>query len=89
MQKYKQFINPKIKEYLKEKINGADGFIFIECALLIEDGLDKLVDSIIMIYCKKETQIKRLQDGDLGRAEEKKELDDFFDKLMNAPEEKE
>lgn len=66
MQKYKQFINPKIKEYLKEKIKGADGFIFIEWALLIEDGLDDLVDSIIMIYCENETQIKRLQDGDLG-----------------------
>ena len=69
MQKYKQFINPKIREYLKDQINKNDGILFIEWALLIEDDLYDLVDSIIMIYCKKEIQIKRLENGDLGKAE--------------------
>lgn len=67
MKKYKQFINPKIKEYLDQQIKKINGFIFIEWALLIEDSLDDIVDSIIMVYCEKETQIKRLEDGDLGK----------------------
>lgn len=69
MQKYKQFINPKIEKYLIKQINNTDGFIFIEWALLIEDDLYELVDSIIMIYCEKEIQIKRLENGDLGKEE--------------------
>lgn len=69
MKKYKDFINPKIKEYLIKQINNTDGFIFIEWALLIEDALCDLVDSIIMIYCKEATQIKRLENGDLGKEE--------------------
>lgn len=69
MKKYKDFINPKIKEYLTKQINNTDGFIFIEWALLIEDGLYDLVDSIIMVYCKKEIQINRLENGDLGKEE--------------------
>ena len=69
MKKYKDFINPKIREYLIKQINNTDGFIFIEWALLIEDGLCDLVDSIIMIYCKEGTQIKRLENGDLGKEE--------------------
>lgn len=69
MKKYKDFINPKIKEYLTKQINTIDGVIFIEWALLIEDGLCNLVDSIIMVYCEKEMQIKRLENGDLGKEE--------------------
>ena len=53
MEKYKKFINPKIKKYLNEKISKHDGFIFIEWALLLEDNLYDLVDSVIMIYCQK------------------------------------
>ena len=67
MKKYKDFINPKIKKYLIKQINNTDGFIFIEWALLIEDGLCDLVDSIILIYCKEGTQLKRLENGDLGK----------------------
>jgi len=69
MKKYKQFINPKIKKHLIEQINSNDAFIFIEWALLLEDNLYEIVDSIIMISCKKEIQIKRLENGDLGKEE--------------------
>lgn len=69
MKKYKDFINPKIKEYLIKQINNTEGFIFIEWALLIEDGLYDLVDSIIMVRCEKEIQIKRLENEDLGKEE--------------------
>ena len=69
MEEYKQFINPKIKEYLNEKISKNDGVIFIEWALLLEDNLYDIVDSIVMIYCQEEIQIERLENGDLGREE--------------------
>lgn len=69
MKKYKQFINPKIKKYLNEKISQNDGVIFIEWALLLEDNLYDIVDSIVIIYCQEEIQIKRLENGDLGKEE--------------------
>ena len=69
MKKYKQWIIPKIKRYLTNKINGNEKYIFIEWALLLEDDLYDIVDSIIMVYCPKEIQIKRLKNGDLGREE--------------------
>ena len=69
MKKYKQFINPKIKKYLVEQINRNNGVIFVEWALLLEDELYDIVDSIIMCYCEEDIQIKRLENGDLGRKE--------------------
>ena len=69
MKRYKEFINPQIKKYLVEKIKDNDCVVFIEWALLVEDGLDNIVDSIIEVYCKKEIQIKRLENGDLGKEE--------------------
>ena len=67
MEEYKKFINPRIRKYLHEQIMENDGIAFIEWALLLEDNLYDLVDSIIMIYCKEEIQIKRLENGDLGK----------------------
>ena len=67
MKEYRKFINPKIKSELKEQINKNNGIIFIEWALLIEDKLYDIVDSIIMFYCQEDIQIKRLEKGDLGR----------------------
>ena len=67
MEEYKKVINPKIKKYITEKINKSNGVIFIEWALLLEDNLYDIVDSIIMVYCKEKIQIKRLENGDLGK----------------------
>lgn len=67
MEEYKKVITPKIKKYIIEKINKSNGVIFIEWALLLEDNLYDIVDSIIMVYCKEQIQIKRLENGDLGK----------------------
>lgn len=67
MEKYKNFINPKIKKYLENQINTNDELIFIEWALLIEDNFFDIVDKIIMIDCKQNVQISRLENGDLGK----------------------
>lgn len=69
MEEYKKYINPKIKEYINEQIAKNDRVIFIEWALLLEDNLYDIADSIIMVYCPKEIQIKRLENGDLGKEE--------------------
>lgn len=67
MQKYKEYINPKIREFLTSQINLNDGFIFIEWALLIEDKFYDLIDSIIMINCTREIQIERLKKSNLNK----------------------
>lgn len=67
MRKYKQFINPKIKEYLINQIKSNKCLIFIEWALFIEDNFDDIVDKFIMVDCKQDVQISRLENGDLGK----------------------
>lgn len=67
MKEYKKYINPKIRNHLNKEINKNDGIIFIEWALLLEDELYDIVDSIIMVYCQEEIQIRRLENGDLGK----------------------
>jgi len=74
MEEYKKYINPKIRKYLNEQINKNDGVIFIEWALLLEDDLYDIVDSIIIVCCPKEIQIKRLENGDLGKEEVTKRI---------------
>ncbi len=69
MKKYKEYINPKIREYLTSQINMNNSFIFIEWALLLEDKLYDLVDSIIMIDCTQDIQIERLQKSSLNKEE--------------------
>lgn len=69
MKKYKEFINPKIRDYLINQINNNNKYIFIEWALLLEDEFYDLVDSIIMIDCNKEIQIKRLKSSNLSEKE--------------------
>ncbi len=67
MKEYKEYINPKIRNYLNEQIRNNEGIIFIEWALLLEDNLHDIVDSVIMVYCEEDMQIKRLENGDLGK----------------------
>ncbi len=69
MEKYKKFINPKIREYLIKQIQSNNNFIFIEWALLLEDEFYDLVDSIIMIDCSENVQIERLKTSNLGKEE--------------------
>lgn len=69
MEEYKKYINPQIRKYLNEQISKSNGIIFIEWALLIEDNLYDIVNSIVMVYCNEEIQIKRLENGNLGKEE--------------------
>lgn len=59
-------IHPAVKEYIiaeikREKENAKIDYLFIEAALLIEDGYVEIVDEMWYIYAKEEVRRKRLQ----------------------------
>lgn len=68
-------IHPAVKEYLlkaveEERKKAQIDYFFIEAALLIEEGYEKIVDELWYIYTKKEIRIERLKNS-RGYSEEK------------------
>ncbi len=68
-------IHPAVKEYLlkaveKERKKAQIDYFFIEAALLIEEGYEKIVDELWYIYTKKEIRVERLRKS-RGYSEEK------------------
>ena len=65
--KVNQIIHPAVKKYIEDEIavlkeKNEIGLLFIEAALLIEDGYDKIVDELWYIYADAEVRLKRLQE---------------------------
>lgn len=63
-----QIIHPAVKEAIltiiqEEKEKQRLDFLFIEAALLIEEGYDSILDEIWYIYASKEVRRKRLQES--------------------------
>lgn len=59
-------VHPEVKKYIigeiqKEKDIGKTDYFFLEAALLIEDGYEKIVDELWYVYADKEIRISRLQ----------------------------
>ncbi|MBF8435902.1 dephospho-CoA kinase [Halanaerobiaceae bacterium Z-7014] len=64
-QKLEKITHPIIVREIKNRlINETDSNTIIVAPLLFEVGLDDLVDQVWVIYCSRETQIKRLKDRD-------------------------
>ncbi len=68
-------IHPAVKKYFleeveKERKKGDLDYFFIEAALLIEDGYEKIVDELWYIYADKKVRINRLKSS-RGYSEEK------------------
>ena len=68
-------IHPAVKAYFlaeveKEREIGKLEYFFLEAALLIEDGYEKIVDELWYIYASEETREKRLRES-RGYSEEK------------------
>lgn len=64
--KVNQIIHPAVKEYIveeiaKEKKKNQIEYFFLEAALLIEEGYEKIVDELWYIYADEEVRIARLQ----------------------------
>lgn len=61
-------VHPAVKEYViaqyeKEKERGKLSYLFLEAALLIEEGYDTICDELWYIYASEETRRKRLKDS--------------------------
>ena len=61
-------IHPAVKEYILNrirtlKIQGDKDFLFLEAALLIEDGYQDILDEIWYIYADRNVRIERLKES--------------------------
>nr|MCM1386275.1 dephospho-CoA kinase [Bacillus sp. (in: firmicutes)]MCM1426045.1 dephospho-CoA kinase [Eubacterium sp.] len=61
-----QIIHPKVKEYILQEIAekknaGKIDFLFVEAALLIEDGYDKILDELWYIHTRTDIRKERLR----------------------------
>ena len=66
--KINQIMHPLVNSYIielinTEKRNNIYDFLFIEAALLIENGYDKIVDELWYIYADVEVRRKRLRES--------------------------
>lgn len=64
--KVNEIIHPAVKEYIlseiqKERAVGEKDAFFVEAALLIEDGYEKILDELWYIYTDKEVRRQRLK----------------------------
>lgn len=64
--KVNEIIHPAVKEYIlseiqKERALGEKDAFFVEAALLIEDGYEKILDELWYIYTDKEVRRQRLK----------------------------
>lgn len=64
LKKINELIHPAVKEYILDAIEREKGtYIFIEAALLIEDGYLPYLEELWYIYAKEEIRTKRLMDA--------------------------
>ncbi len=81
-------MHPMVKEYILEKkerleTEGQIGALFIEAALLIEDGYEEIVDELWYIYASEEARGQRLR-AFRGYSEEK--IRDIFKQQLSDEE---
>ncbi len=77
-------IHPIVVETIVNMINdaktkGKTDFFFVEAALLIETGFDKICDELWYIYAQKKVRIQRLKES---RGYTEKQIVDMFDRQL-------
>lgn len=80
LQKVNDIIHPAVNSYIKgeiekEKKSNELEYLFIEAALLIENGYDKIVDELWYIYASEEVRRQRLR---ASRNYSDEKIDDIF-----------
>lgn len=75
LKKVNAIIHPAVKEYILEEIErerqaGEKDVFFLEAALLIEEGYDRVLDELWYIYADEDTRRKRLSE-ERGYSQEK------------------
>ena len=73
--KINELVHPAVNEYIREEIerekkNGEKEFFILESALLIENGYDRILDSMWYIYCEESVRGARLK-ASRGYSDEK------------------
>jgi len=78
-------VHPQVKEYVyelckKEQEKGELRLLFLEAALLIEDGYDKICDELWYIYTSKENRRTRLK---MSRGYSDEKIDRIFETQLS------
>ena len=73
--KINELVHPAVNEYIREEIerekkSGEKEFFILESALLIENGYDRILDSMWYIYCEESVRSSRLK-ASRGYSDEK------------------
>lgn len=83
--KVNEIVHPAVKEFIVQEI--ADrrkeeklDFLFVEAALLIEDGYEEIVDELWYIYAKEEVRRERLK---ISRAYSDEKIDKILQKQLS------
>lgn len=72
-------VHPRVEEYIvtefgKLKRSGSQGAAFVEAALIVEAGLDKKLDGMVVVWCKPEQQISRLIERGFTEGESRRRI---------------
>jgi dephospho-CoA kinase len=74
LQRLNAIVHPRVEvrlleEFEKLQRHGSTGPTFVEAALIIEAGLDKKLDGVVVVWCKPEQQLERLLSRGLSEEE--------------------
>jgi dephospho-CoA kinase len=72
-------IHPRVEEIISQKFeewerSGVRDAVFVEAALLVEAGIAKKLDGLVVAFCKPEQQMERLRARGMGEPEAKQRL---------------
>lgn len=75
LEKINELVHPAVNDYIREEIDrerksGEKEFFILESALLIENGYDRILDSMWYIYCEESVRSSRLK-ASRGYSDEK------------------
>ncbi len=85
LKKVNNILHPAVNTFIiniieKERALGTYDFVFVEAALLIENGYDKIVDELWYVYASEESRRQRLK-ASRGYSDEK--IDDILGKQLD------
>lgn len=85
LEKVNKILHPAVNTFIiniidEERLRNRIDFVFVEAALLIENGYKKIVDELWYIYADEDTRRKRLKDS-RGYSDEK--IDGIFAQQLN------
>jgi dephospho-CoA kinase len=87
-------VHPRVEERLlvefeKLQRHAAPAVAFVEAALIIEAGLDKKLDGVVVVWCEQEQQLERLLARGLSEDEARRRINSqlpIAEKLLRATE---